>query len=283
MATNEIGTTHRKTFFVFLSFILFFSFLNTREGGSQDFPQKRKIIFFDTFDFGKLGDRWHYSDKSETIKTNYDPRYAHSGACSMEVTALPGKNAGGMARIRFMPGYDKVHIRWYCKFGADFDQGNLMHLNKLIAAKDRWPATAGKRPSGFDFFRTTLDVWRDWGRNPAPGEPVLYAYFPLMKIDRKTGKYWGNLFKPKKKVLIKRDRWYCMEMMLKANDAGRDNGEQAFWINGKLIGHFKNITWRYTNDLKINSFLLGLYVHDNKKINRIWYDDVVVSTGFIGL
>jgi hypothetical protein len=104
-----------------------------------------------------------------------------------------------------------------------------------------------------------------------------------MKIDRKTGKYWGNLFKPKRKILIKRDRWYCMEMMLRANDAGRNNGEQAFWINGKLIGRFKNITWRYTNDLKINSFLLGLYIHDNKKINRIWYDDVVVSTGFIGL
>jgi hypothetical protein len=74
-----------------------------------------------------------------------------------------------------------------------------------------------------------------------------------------------------------------MEMMLKANDPGANNGEQAFWINGELIGHFKNMVWRFTNDLKINSFQLGLYIHDNEKINRIWYDDIIVSTGYIGL
>ena len=143
-----------------------------------------------------------------------------------------------------MPGFDKVHVRWYCKFDANFDQGNLMHLNKLIAGIGHWSGygAAGRRPSGFDFFRTSLDSWRDWGRNPPPGE-----------------------------------------MMLKANMAGMNNGEQAFWINGKLVGHFKNITWRYTNDLKINSFSLGPYIHDNKKVNRVWFDDVVVSAGYIGL
>jgi hypothetical protein len=274
--TAVLRTLH-KTFFVFLSFILFSSFPNPQAVRGQ-------IIFFDNFDFAQLESRWALPE-SQTIRVNYDVRYAHSGACSMEAIALPGEDAGGMARIWFMPGYDKVHVRWYCRFCPDFDQGNLMHLNKLTATcwEDRWAATAGKRPSGFDFFRTTLDIWRDWGRNPAPGEPVFYSYFPLMKINRKTGKYWGNLFKPKRKILIRRGRWYCMEMMLKANVAGFSNGEQAFWINGKLIGHFKNITWRYTDDLKINSFSLGLYIHSNKNINRIWYDDVVVSTDFIGL
>ena len=97
------------------------------------------------------------------------------------------------------------------------------------------------------------------------------------------GKYYANVFKPETKVLIERGKWYCMEMMLKANDAGLNNGEQAFWINGELIGHFKNMVWRFTNDLKINSFQLGLYIHDNEKTNRIWYDDIIVSTGYIGL
>jgi len=283
MATSEMGNTLQKTFPVLLSFILFFLVLYTHEAVSQDFFPRGKWIFVDTFDVGKLEDRWDLPN-SGTIRINYDVHRTHSGARSMEVIALPGKDAGGMARIWFTPGYDRIHVRWYCKFSADFDQGNLMHLNKLIAIawKDRWAATAGKRPSGFDFFRTTLDIWRDWGRNPPPGEPVFYSYFPLMRIDPKTNKYWGNLFKPKRKVLIRRGRWYRMEMMLKANAAGRGDGEQAFWINGKLIGYFKNITWRYSNDLKINSFVLGLYIHDNKKTNRIWYDDVILSTGFIG-
>ena len=127
-----------------------------------------------------------------------------------------------------------------------------------------------------------MDPWRDWGRNPPPGEMALGSYFPLMK-SASDGKYYANVFKPETKVLIERGKWYCMEMMLKANDAGLNNGEQAFWINGELIGHFKNMVWRFTNDLKINSFQLGLYIHDNEKINRIWYDDIIISTGYIGL
>jgi hypothetical protein len=267
----------------FASFIITFVYLSlaNQDSFSRAFPIGQ-LIFIDNFEIGQLEDRWLLGD-SNAIKINYNPINVHSGGRSMEVIALPGKEAGDMARIFFNPGYDKVHVRWYCKFDPDFDQGDLMHLNKLIAAKDKWAATAGTRPSGTDFFRTTLDVLRDWGKNPPPGEPVLYSYFPLMKIDRGTGKYYGNLFKGQRKVLIERGRWYCMEMMLKANTPGQNNGEQAFWINGHLIGHFKNMIWRFTSDLKINSFSIGLYIHDNKKINRIWYDDVIVSTGFIGL
>ncbi len=266
--------------FFFLAFFLSF-FVTLEKGYPQSPPGTSEIIFFDNFDLGKLETRW-LTGKSKAVTISYDPRHVHSGCCSMEVTALPGKGVGGMARTFFKHGYDKVYVRWYCKFDNDFDQGNLMHLNKLIASKKRWAATAGRRPNGFDFFRTTLDVWRNWRRNPPPGEPVLYSYFPSMKKDRKTGKYYGNLYKGRRKVLIRRGRWYCMEMMLQANFSGRKNGAQAFWINGKLIGHVKNIVWRFTNGLKINSFMLGLYIHDNRKINRMWYDDVVVSTGYIG-
>lgn len=258
---------------------LFFSITVCRAYSQQ--VDLKRFIFIDSFDFGSLSKQWIIK-KSSNIRVNHDLRNVRSGCCSMEVTALPGKSAGGMARIFFERGYDKIHVRWYCKFDADFDQGNLMHLNKLIASRERWASTAGKRPSGFDFFRTTLDLWRDWGRNPAPGEPIFYSYFPLMKKDRKTEKYWGNIFKPKRKIIIEKGKWYCMEMMLQANTAGRRNGGQAFWINGKLIGLFKNMVWRFTNDLKVNSFMIGLFIHDNKKVNRVWYDDVVVSTGYIG-
>lgn len=267
--------------FSLAAIVLFFPCSN-KASFSQTFPDSRKLIFIDTFEIGQLEDRWLLGN-SNAFKYSYNPLNVHSGQRSLEVTVLPGEEAGGLARIFFMTGYDKAHVRWYCKFDSGFDQGNLMHLNKLIASKDKWAATAGMRPNGSDFFRTALDVWRDWGRNPPPGEPILYSYYPLMKIDEKTGKYWGNVFKPEKNILIERGKWYCMEMMLKANDPGFNNGEQAFWINGKLIGHFRNITWRFTNDLKINSFDLGLYIHHNEKINRIWYDDVIISTGFIGL
>ena len=271
-----------KMLFASLAMVLLLLFSLNQEAFSQPLRLPGQLIFIDNFESGQIQDRW-LAENADAIKINYNPLNVHSGDRSMEVTALPGKEAGDMARIFFSRSYDKVHARWYCKFDSDFDQGNLMHLNRLSAQKEKWTATAGTRPNGFDFFRTTLDVWRDWGRNPPPGEPVFYSYFPLMKIDQPTGKYYGNLFKAEKKILIERGRWYCMEMMLKANDPGTNNGEQAFWIDGVLIGHFKNIIWRFTNDLKINSFQLGLYIHDNEKINRIWYDDIIVSTGYIGL
>ena len=49
-----------------------------------------------------------------------------------------------------------------------------------------------------------------------------------------------------------------------------------------MRGHFKNIIWRFTRELKINSFQIGLYIHENEKIKKIWYDDIIVSTGFTG-
>ncbi len=149
---------------------------------SQPLRSPGRLIVADSFERGEVGDRWLVGEKN-SIKINYNRLNVHSGDRSMEITALPGKEAGDMARFFFAQGFDRVHARWYCKFDSDFDQGDLMHLNRLSAQKEKWAATAGKRPNGSDFFRTTLDVWRDWGKNPPPGEPVLYSYFPLMKID----------------------------------------------------------------------------------------------------
>jgi hypothetical protein len=151
-------------------------------------------------------------------------------------------------------------------------------------ADNKWSAfgKAGLKPNGDDFFTTGLEPDRSWGKNPPPGEMFFYAYHPDMKIDPKMNKYWGNAYRPKKKFLIERGRWYCMEMMVKANTDNKKDGEQAFWIDGKLIGHFKEIRWRSTDKLKINCFWLLLYVHDSKKVNKVYFDDVVISTDYIG-
>jgi hypothetical protein len=35
-------------------------------------------------------------------------------------------------------------------------------------------------------------------------------------------------------------------------------------------------------DVKLKRFNIGVYVHRAKKDNTVWYDDVVLSTGYIG-
>jgi len=183
----------------------------------------------------------------------------------------------------FMPGYETVYARWYCRFAPDFDQGNLMHFVHLAGLRDRWQlGRSGEKPDGTDFFSTGLEPWRNWGRNPAPGAWGFYTYFVDMKPDP-SGPYYGNPFRPDNpSVLLERGRWVCLEMMVQANHPDRADGQQAFWVDGRLKGHYTGLRWRTTENLKVNCLWLLLYIHDNPQTNRVWFDDVVVSKAYVG-
>ena len=49
---------------------------------------------------------------------------------------------------------------------------------------------------------------------------------------------------------------------------------------------YKGINWRSSEKLKLNAFWLMLYVTERwaktNKVNRVWFDDVVVATEYIG-
>ena len=80
----------------------------------------------------------------------------------------------------------------------------------------------------------------------------------------KDGKYWGNSFGVPTAPLISRDRWICVEFMLKHNTPGLPDGEQAFWIDGELQGHWKGINWRKNgqqNYISMFSFFSGRFCH----------------------
>jgi hypothetical protein len=80
--------------------------------------------------------------------------------------------------------------------------------------------------------------------------------------------------------------------MLKCNAPGKADGEQALWIDGEKVGHWKDIRWRSTPKLNVNGFAIESYVtpqaarHNKlanpRKTNRTWFDDVVVSKSYIG-
>jgi hypothetical protein len=111
----------------------------------------------------------------------------------------------------------------------------------------------------------------------------FYSYFPAMKEDPKMkGKYWGNQFFPARRFLPARGQWHCFEIMLRVNDVDRENGEQAAWIDGKLYAHFIGIEWRKSDQVRIKRMTLGVYIHDNPKRNVVHFDDVALSTGYIG-
>ena len=73
--------------------------------------------------------------------------------------------------------------------------------------------------------------------------------------------------------------------MLKHNTPGKRDGEQAFWIDGKLRGHWKGINWRKSPTLMANAFTLESYVTDRwtkNKRNIVYFDNLVIAKEYIG-
>jgi len=247
-----------------------------------------RVLLAEDFEAGRFDKaRWtNISNKAEALSFSAETPKASRGKKSLLVTAKLGENTGGHLFRRFRDGVGRMHARFYVRFAADCDYTH--HFVHMVAEATQvpWPTGgAGERPAGDRKFSTGLEPWGNWGKFPPPGAWHFYSYWWKMK-RAPDGKYWGNGFAPPEPARIERGRWYCMEMMLQANTPGKADGRQAFWIDGKLVGDFGGIEWRKTDRLKVNAFWLMSYVTDhsakNSRINRVWFDDVVVATGYIG-
>lgn len=225
------------------------------------------------------------------VQIDETPGIAHGGHGALRCTApaAGGKSSDAGASFWFGPdGHERIHLRYYIKFAKAYDQGNLNHTGgglSGVAGTNKWGGMggAGLRPKGDDNFSTRFEAWRDWGRFTPPGYAFCYTYWMDMKRDR-DGHYWGNMLGPveAERFVPERDRWYCEELMVKVSDPGVANGELAAWIDGKLYLHYTGFRWRSTADVKLKRFDLGLYVHQAAQDNVVWYDDLVLSTGYVG-
>ncbi len=260
---------------------------------TEELEKPGKVVFSDGFESpDSLKNYFEIRGlKDGRAKLTADPKKAHSGKGAIQFTApgRDGKSSGAGASYWFGPkGYDRIYLRRYIKFAPDYDQGNLHHVGgglAGVAGTNKWGGMgkAGIRPNGDDRFTSSFEPWCDWRRYPPPGFMFLYTYWMDMKRDR-DGHYWGNNMCPAKddRIALRRDRWYCLEHMIKVNDVGKPNGELAAWIDGKLYIHYKGFRWRSSEDVRLKRFNIGVYVHHAAKDNTVWYDDVALSTGYIG-
>jgi hypothetical protein len=247
------------------------------------------VLFADDFESGRLGEGWDETGNKEGKVLSFaEPGLSELGRRCVRVEAHLGRDTGGGFTKWFEPA-DPVYIRFYTKFDATCDYVHhfvTLRANRGLRGGDKWSGFggAGLKPDGTERFSTAIEPWGDWGRNPPPGRWNFYSYWHAMQPSR-DGKYWGNSFAAPEAPVIPRDRWICVEFMLKHNAPGQPDGEHAFWIDGTLLGHWKGIHWRKTAQLKANALTLESYITDRwtkHATNVVFFDNVVIARRYVG-
>lgn len=249
------------------------------------------VIFADDFESGRLGERWDEvrnpnMNVLSLVQMNRDA--APVGSRSLKVTAHLGKDTGG-GLTKWFPSSETVFVRFYTQFAEDSDYIHhfvTLRGNRGLTGGDRWSGFggAGDRPDGDRRFSTALEPWGNWGNWPAPGRWNFYSYWHEMKASP-DGRYWGNGFRPEQQSDIPKNRWICCEFMLRHNTPGDADGEQAYWINGELRGHWKGFQWRTDEVVQANALTLESYVTDRwtkNATNTVYFDNLVIGSQYIG-
>jgi hypothetical protein len=246
------------------------------------------VLFADGFESGDLSAWDERDEKKKDVFTWPDPAHPALGSRCLRVEAHLGRDTGGGPTQWFTPA-PTVFIRFYTRFAPDCDYVHhfvTLRANKGLRGGDKWTGFggAGLKPDGTERFSTAIEPWGDWAKNPPPGKWNFYSYWHEMKPSP-DGKFWGNSFAPASSPPIPHDRWICVEFMLKHNTPGQPDGEQAFWIDGTLSGHWKAINWRKSPTLMANALTVESYITDRwtkHPVNTVSFDNVVIATSYIG-
>lgn len=255
-----------------------------------------------------------------------DADLAKTGSAAAKIAATKDKDTGGDLKIEWDDGVEQVFVRVYLRF----DEKTVMPHHFINVGgntptyKYRWGGSAGLRPPGDEngAFRATLEP----PKNP-DGRWKFYSYWHQMRSwqtpqgepDGRPNAYYGNNFRALTPTpTLKRDTWVCVEYMIKLNTPGKNDGELAFWIDGKPYGYwrpgspvgrwlrenfftygqyfdnyknpqpFEGFNWREDPSLKINKASLQWYLSDRsyKKAtvdeNIVYFDNLVIATSYIG-
>ncbi|HEX5053482.1 MAG TPA: M14 family metallopeptidase [Planctomycetota bacterium] len=263
------------------------------EGELARLTRPGTVLFADDFESdASLASYFEVGGQREgRVRIVHDPALVHGGTGALQLTSTDsgGRSCGSSAVLWLGDeGHDCVHLRCWMRYADDYDQGNLHHTGGSlagVAGTDKWAGmgTAGLRPAGDDHFSTRVEGWRDWQRLPAPGALHCYTYWMDMRRDR-DGHYWGNLLGPAaaEAFVPARGAWHCVEQRVAVNAPDRADGELAVWIDGHLYLHYRGFRWRSSEAVHIKRATLMVYVHEARRDNRVCYDDLVVSTGYIG-
>jgi hypothetical protein len=136
---------------------------------------------------------------------------------------------------------DTMQLSYYVRFSDNFDFVKGGKLPGLFGGDGN---SGGTIPNGKDGFSTRF-MWR---RN---GDGELYAYLPTSdKHGTSIGR--GNWrFRP--------GVWHHLEQEVTLNQPGKANGRVKVWVDSQLVLDQDRLTFRTTDDLKINGIFFSTF------------------------
>lgn len=219
--------------------------------GDRGIDKDSKVVFVESFEAASLNEIWSrwetVTDKSGQSLTNDVPP-GSSGKSSLVMERVKGSGSHLFRRLKNRQGgwgHDRIFARYYVKF--DPDCGEIHHFGTCLGGNNPatpWPSVkAGQPTDGAKSFWSGIEPFgKNWTWD-------FYTYWCEMRGSPPRGQTWGNSFVRDSNLKVEKGRWICVEQMIKMNNVGETDGEQALWIDGKLIGHygqgFPNGVWTY--------------------------------------
>jgi len=281
---------------------------------------------FEQADIATLAKQWESLGAKGEMSFTADVPPGSSGKQSLLMDRQSGPGGSLYRRLKNSKGgfgHDRIFARYYVKFAED--SGELHHFGPCLGGNlpaTPWPSVkAGFPTDGAKSFWSGIEPFgKSWTWD-------FYTYWCEMRGSPPRGQTWGNCFIRDPKLKVEKGRWICVEQMIQMNDVGDSNGEQALWLDGKLVAHlgkgfpkgrwtfdkfepgksgqgvrwsntkgerehfevpeggapFEGFRWRTVPELNVN--YVWLYIYTEKPAGhriRVWYDDVVVATEYVG-
>ena len=262
------------------------------------------VIFADDFESysqpSDLNQRWDAVYQNQYVGIATDPANVYAGSQALEFT-LPQQTAelSDATDKVVSPEQDVLFLRYYSKFMPPYDVVGSSHNGAGISAHYfvDGQATPGIPADGTNKFLVNLENWRGDASTASPGLLNVYVYHPEQRSQ------WGDHFFPtglvspntslpynfgpdfvsRDDMIQELDRWYCYELMVRANTPGQRDGRIAAWVDGVLVMDFPNLRLRDVASLTIDRFGLCFHIGSNPNGEaKKWYDNVVAATSYIG-
>lgn len=257
------------------------------------------VILADGFEsystVSNLTSKWSQVYHSQNTRIATEPANVYSGTKALEFR-VPQQSAEVSNELvkSISPTEDVIFVRAYTKYEAGYNVNGGSHDGIVVSSNY---STPGVPANGTNKFLVDVENSRMTSGEIPPGLTHLYVYHPEQRTE--WGDHWypdgrvlpfdaipgdfGAYFVPRPNFTPELNRWYCYEIMVRANTPGQKDGRVALWIDGVLVADYPNVRLRDVNSLKIDTVKLCLHIASNTiRQNLKWYDNVVIARSYIG-